>query len=131
MAGTRGDQPRIRVWPVSTTRLRPLRNSSIRRSTPLAIRPIRLPAMMMPDTVTSRPISRAGQAVSFAMVPVSRTRSSDCQNDCARSLWFSPPTPEILNMVRMAAATSTMMRVTTASQVMTAIGPRDNCMSKR
>ena len=64
---TRGDQPRISVWPCSITGLRPRRSASIRCSNPVEMMPISALAMKMPDSVTiechdsDRPLHVAGE----------------------------------------------------------------------
>ena len=130
-AGTRGDQPRITVWSDSMTLLRPFRSSSIRWSTAFAIRPIRLPAMKMPATVTTSPSRRVGQLVSPANVPASTMRSIDCQND-SKNPSFSPPlTPRRRNTVITRAPTTISTSVSRPSQPMTTDGPRDSAVSNR
>ncbi len=113
IVGTRGDHPRIRVWPSSTTLLRPRRRASMRWSTADEISPIRLPAMKIPARVTRSPRRRVGHDASEANVPASTARSSICHVASRMpSGLLLPLIPFKLMSAAMTALTTTMASVT-------------------
>ena len=60
IVNTWSDQPRIRVWPCSSTSERPLRRSSILPSMPDVSTPISVLTMKMPPRVTPSMVRRKG-----------------------------------------------------------------------
>ncbi len=125
MGATRGDQPRIIVWPDSSTRLRPSRSSSTFWSTPLARRPISEPPSRMPVTVTARPNTLVGHPWSSA-APGSTVRSTDCQNASTK---LSPV--HSLATVAMTATMMMMARKRRPRYPITTTGPRASALSSR
>ena len=75
-----GDQLRMMVWSFSSTRERPLRNSSSLLSMPARSTPIRAETTKMPPSVTTSMTRRKAQPVSPPMVPVSSVRISASQD---------------------------------------------------
>ncbi len=130
IANSRGDQPRMSVWPSSTTKLRPLRNSLIFWSKPVAMIPMSVLAMKMPDSVTNKATMRSNHPLSLAIVPGSMTRSRLCQKASRAPTCFSSLTAA-RKTIRTIAAARMIAAVIAASHRMTTLVPRENALSTR
>ena len=117
-----GDQLRMIVWSFSSTRERPLRNSSSLLSTPALSTPISAETMKMPPSVTISMTMRNAQPTSPPIVPASRVRISDSQNASMNDNG-EPPSGVIPVTARSAPAMMMISSETTASQPISAIGP--------
>ena len=130
MVNTWGDQPRMTVWPVSTTCERPRRRSLSRPSRPLASTPISALTMKMPPRVMANPTSRNDHPVSPATVPVSTVRMVTCQSASAK-LSSSPPAGLRRASTRIKVPTRIKRNVTANKAPTRAIVPRDMKVSNR
>ena len=116
------DQLRITMWPVSTTRERPLSSSSSLLSMLLVSTPIKVLMMKMPPRVTASMAKRKFQPVSPPIVPGSSVRMRLAHIASPSDMGASPAGPMRASHTTK-ATTSTTTAESSASQPMMAAVP--------
>ena len=126
-----GDQLRITVWPVSSTRERPLRSSAIFASSPLESTPIKAENTKMPAMVTTSITMRYGQPLSSPTVPLSSVRISDSQPVSMKSCGRCSPSGAMPTITMNRLAATMIASDTAASHPISATVPADMLLSNR